>query len=100
MAERDAVQADPGHYTVAAEDDQVRVLRARYGGGERSDLHTHPAVVAIFMTDVHVRFSLSDGSTQEAQGKAGEVLLMPAMTHAVENLAREPFEVVLVERKG
>jgi hypothetical protein len=32
MVERDAVQADPKHYTVEAEDDRVRVLRIRYGG--------------------------------------------------------------------
>jgi hypothetical protein len=31
MAERDAVQADPKHYTVEAEDDRARVLRIRYG---------------------------------------------------------------------
>jgi quercetin dioxygenase-like cupin family protein len=100
MAERDAVQADPQHYTVAAEDDRVRVLRARYGAGEKSDMHAHPAVVAIFVTAAHARFSLEDGSTEEAQGQAGDTLLMPATNHSVENLGTEPFEVILVELKG
>ena len=40
MPERDAVQADPQHYTVELEDDRVRVLRARYGPGEKSVPHS------------------------------------------------------------
>ena len=100
MAERDAVQADPKHYTVEAEDDRVRVLRVRYGGGERSVLHAHPPGVAIFLTDGQVRFNDQGGGPQEVQGKAGEVVLMPATTHQPENLAGQPFEVILVELKG
>jgi oxalate decarboxylase/phosphoglucose isomerase-like protein (cupin superfamily) len=76
------------------------VLRARYGVGEKSDSHTHTALVAIFRTDAQVRFSMPNGSTQEAQGRAGDVLLVPALTHAVENVGKEPFEVTLVELKG
>ena len=100
MAERDAVQADPQHYTIEAEDDRVRVLRVRYGAGERSVLHSHPALAAIFLTDAHVRFNDQGGGPQEAQGKAGEVVLMPATTHQPENLGGRPFEVILVELKG
>ena len=100
MAERDAVQADPRHYAVEAEDDRVRVLRIRYGGGEKSVLHSHPGGVAIFLTDGHVRFNDQGGGPQEAQAKAGEVVLMPATTHQPENLAGQPFEVILVELKG
>jgi quercetin dioxygenase-like cupin family protein len=100
MAERDAVQADPKHYTVEAEDDRARVLRIRYGAGERSVTHSHPAGVAVFVTDAHVRFNDQSGGPQEAQGKAGDVLLMPATTHEPENLGRQPFEVILVEFKS
>lgn len=99
MAERDAVQADPGHYTVEAEDDRVRVLRIRYGGGEKSVLHSHPASVAVFITDARVRFTDDGGNTEEMEGKAGDAILMPATTHLPENLTQEPFEVIQVELK-
>ncbi len=100
MAEPEAVHADPRHYTVEAEDDRVRVLRVRYGGGERSVPHSHPALVAIFLTDAHIRFNDQSGGPQEAQGKAGQVVVMPATTHQPENLAGQPFEAILVELKG
>ena len=100
MAEPDAVQADPKHYTVEAEDDRVRVLRVRYGGGEKSVPHTHQAHVAVFLTDAHVRFNDQSGGPREAQGKAGMVVQLPATTHQPENLAGQPFEVILVELKG
>ena len=86
MAEPDAVHADPKHYTVEAEDDRVRVLRARYGGGEKSVPHSHPAHVAIFLTDAQVRFNDPGGGPQEAQVKAGQFVLLPAMTHQPANL--------------
>ncbi len=100
MAEPDAVQADPKHYTVEAEDDRVRVLRVHYGGGEKSVPHSHPAHVAIFLTDANVRFNDQGGGPQEAQGKAGQVVLLPATTHQPENLAAQPMDVILVELKG
>ncbi len=100
MAEPDAVQADPKHYTVEAEDDRVRVLRVRYGGGEKSVPHTHPAHAAIFLTDAQIRFNDQGGGPQEAQAKAGQVVLLPATTHQPENLAGQPLEAILVELKG
>jgi quercetin dioxygenase-like cupin family protein len=100
MAERDAIQADPKHYTVEAEDDRVRVLRVRYGAGERSVMHSHPANAVIFVTDAHVRFNDQSGGPQEAHGKAGDVMLAPATTHEPENTGGQPFEVILVELKS
>jgi quercetin dioxygenase-like cupin family protein len=100
MAEPDAVRADPQHYSVVAEDQRVRVLRVRYGAGEKSVPHSHPALAAVFLTDAHVRFNAQEAGPPEAQAKAGEVVLMPATTHQPENLAGQPFEVILVELKG
>jgi quercetin dioxygenase-like cupin family protein len=100
MPERDAVQADPRHYTVEAENERVRVLRIRYGGGDKSVPHAHPAGVAIFLTDAQIRFNDQGGGPQEAQAKAGQVVLMPATTHQPENLAGQPLEAILIELKG
>jgi hypothetical protein len=44
----DPVKVDPKHYTVEFENDKVRVLRIKYGPGEKSVMHAHPALVAVF----------------------------------------------------
>jgi quercetin dioxygenase-like cupin family protein len=62
------------------------VLRVRYGAGQKSVPHSHPAVAVIFLTDGHFRFNDQGGGPPEAQGKAGDVMLMPATTHQPENL--------------
>jgi hypothetical protein len=43
--------ADPKHYTVVSENDQVRILRAHYGPHEKSVMHSDPATVAVFLSD-------------------------------------------------
>ena len=100
QGERDAVTADPQHYTVEIENEQVRVLRVRYGPREKSTMHSHPAVVAVFLTDANVRFSYPDGTTEEIPGQAGQIVAMPATTHLTENVLDQPFEVILVEQKA
>jgi hypothetical protein len=52
------------------------------------------------LTDAHIRFTDRDGRAEEIRGEAGQVLPMPATTHAVENLADKTLEAVLVEIKG
>ena len=100
QGERDAVTADPQHYTVEVENEQVRVLRVRYGPREKSPTHSHPALVAVFLTDVRAGFSYPDGTTEEIPGQAGQAVAMPATTHVTENLSDQPFEVILVEQKA
>ena len=97
---QDPVSVDPKHYTVELENERVRVLRIRYGPGEKSEMHSHPEGVLIFVTDAEARFTYPDGKTEEIRGKAGEVAPLAAMTHLPENVSDESFEVVLVELKG
>ena len=47
----DPVQVDSDHYTVELENDDVRVLRIKYGPGEKSVLHGHPASIGIALTN-------------------------------------------------
>ena len=100
VTQQDPVSVDPKHYTVELENERVRVLRIRYGPGEKSEMHSHPDGVIVFLTDAKARFTYPDGKTEEIRGKAGEVAPLPAMTHLPENLSDESFEVVLVELKG
>lgn len=96
----DPVEVDPGHYQVEHEDDQVRVLRIKYGPGDKSVMHGHPASIAISLTGAHVRFGFPDGSTEELTMEVGEVMAIPEGEHLPENLTDNPMEAVLVELKG
>jgi quercetin dioxygenase-like cupin family protein len=95
----DPVQVDSKHYTIDAENDHVRVIRARYGPREKSVMHGHPSLVAVFLTSNHGRFTFPDGRTEERSWKAGESMIMPAEEHLPENLSDNPLEVVLIELK-
>ena len=97
---QDAVTVDPKHYSVEAENDQVRVLRIAYGPGEQSVMHEHPDSVAIFLTGGKVKFTLPDGTSQEVSREAGATQWNAAGKHLPENVAGSPFEVILVELKG
>jgi len=97
---QDPVHVDAKHYTVEFENAQVRVLRIRYGPRERSVMHTHPASLAVCLTDAHGNFTFPDGKTEEFRMTPGQTMFVPAGEHLPENLSDQPFEVVLVELKS
>ena len=97
---QDAVTADPNRYAVELENDDVRVLRIKYGPGEKSVMHGHPRSLGVALTDVHVRFTSPDGSTEEARFNAGDAAWFPETEHLPENLGDQPFELIFVEFKG
>lgn len=98
-AAQDAVKADPKHYKVVFENDQVRVLHITYGPGEKSVMHAHPPNVAVFLTDGLVRFATPDGKSQDVTVKAHTTQWDPGGTHLPANIGDRPFEVMLVELK-
>ena len=96
---QDAVKADPKHYKVEFENARVRVLRVHYGPKEKSVWHSHPAGVAIAVTDVNVKFNLPGGKNQDSNMKAGQTMWTPGGRHLPENMSDSDFEVLLVELK-
>ena len=96
----DAVKVDPKHYTVVTENDRVRVLKVHYGPHEKSVMHSHPASVAVFLSDSTGKFTFPDGKTQEFTSKAGDVMYNAATTHLPENTGDKPFDVIVIELKG
>jgi quercetin dioxygenase-like cupin family protein len=97
---QDPVKVDPKHYKVVSENDRVRVLKFHYGPHEKSVMHSHPALVATFLTDGHAKFTMPDGTSQVRDMKAGDSLWMDAETHLPENLGDAPMDGVLVEMKS
>jgi len=97
---QDPVKVDSKHYKVEFENDQVRVLRITYGPGEKSVMHDHPAAVAVFLNDASARFTLPDGTSQDATMKAGSTQWSDAETHLPQSTSKKSFELILVELKG
>jgi hypothetical protein len=83
----DPLQADPKHYSLEFENDQVRVLRVRFGPHEKGVLHEHKLNhIVVYLTD-------------QAKGKTGEVRLDEPMTHTEENPLDHPVERIAVDLK-
>jgi mannose-6-phosphate isomerase-like protein (cupin superfamily) len=100
LSAQDAVKVDPKHYTVVSENDQVRILKAHYGPHEKSIMHSHPATVAVFLTDAKGQFTFADGKTQAFDVKTGESQYGAATVHLPENTGDEAMDVIVVELKG
>ena len=97
---QDAVKVDPAHHKVEFENDQVRVLRIKFGPGETSVMHDHPCLVAIGLTDSALLFHFPDGSIRNAALKKGQVIVAKPTTHQPENQTSEASEVIVVELKS
>ncbi len=98
-ASEDSVKVDPKHYQVEFQNDRVRILRVKYGPNEKSVMHSHPANVAVFLTDGSTKFTLPDGKTSVTNIKARQAQWADKETHLPENMGGKPFELVLVELK-
>ncbi len=100
LSAQDAVKVDPKHYSVVTENDQVRVLKVHYGPHEKSVLHSHPATVAVFLSDAKGQFTFPDGKKQDFTVKSGDSQYTPAQTHLPENTGDAALDVIVVELKG
>ena len=66
----DSVTADPTHYKVEFESERVRVVRIRYDPHEKSMMHSHPGLVAVYLTDCHLKFTYPDGKDGRYPGES------------------------------
>jgi quercetin dioxygenase-like cupin family protein len=97
----DAVTADPEHYSVEFENDVARVLRIRYGPGEASNMHHHPANCAIFLGDQTTSMETPAGEIMELPAsELGTVMCVDLDEHLPTNAGDGPLELVLLELKG
>ncbi len=95
----DAVTADPDHYTVEYENDVIRVLRIKYGSGETSTKHKHPANCAIHLASTTWSMVAGDGEVTENTTEVGSVECVDAETHTPTNVGDGTGELILVEIK-
>ena len=95
----DPVLVAPKIYKVVAETDRVRVLEARGRPGDKTAMHSHPASVAVALTDCKFRFTAPGEEPAEVALSAGEVMCLPAVHHATEIAGNSKARVVIVELK-
>lgn len=96
----DPLKTDPKRYRLEFENDQVRVIRARYAPRDKGAMHEHVLPrVAVFLTPQRMKVTTPDGKVSELSGEAGRVLKGGAATHIEENLSDRPFEVLVIELK-
>jgi hypothetical protein len=97
---QDAVKADPKHYSVISENDQVRILKVHYGAHEKSVMHSHPNLAVVFLNDAKGQFTFPDGKKKDFAAKAGDAQYEAALTHLPENTGDAGMDLILVELKG
>jgi quercetin dioxygenase-like cupin family protein len=96
----DWVKVDPKRYKVEIENDQVRVVRARYGPHQKGVMHEHPwNYVVAFLTDCKLKVTNPEGESRTATKAPGDVTSGGPTKHIEENLNDKPLEVVVVEFK-
>jgi quercetin dioxygenase-like cupin family protein len=96
---QDPVKIDPAHHKVELENADVRVLRIVFGPGEKAPAHDHPNSVAVFVTDAQNRVMPVGQKPDDTPRKRGDVVLLNAGKHEVENIGKARSEVVLIELK-
>lgn len=85
------------HWTVLAENDDVRVLRYAPEKGAKTPVHSHPSTVLYVVKGGKLRMTMPDGSTRDKEYEAGAALVRAAETHSDE--AVDDVELILVELK-
>jgi len=83
----DPVKVDPKHYKLEFENEHVRVLRIHFGPHEKGETHEHILNRVVFYVN------------DQAAGKANDVRMAGAATHAEENNSDQPADRIAVELK-
>jgi beta-alanine degradation protein BauB len=84
---------------VEINNDQVIVRRYIHQPHSTTPMHSHRPGVVVYLSGVHERSTLADGSSKEVFHKPGDVVWAPARQHTLENLGSTPIEAIEIELK-
>ena len=85
--------------TQLLDNDRVVVKEICMGPGEKMPMHSHPDYVIYSKSPCHVKFTNSDGSSEEVDLQPDQVLFRNKESHEVENLGAGVCDTILVELK-
>lgn len=78
------MKVDPAHHETVLDNEHVR-----YGPGEKSEMHAHPALVAIPLAAAQMRMHMPGGKTEDAPAmKKGAAIFDAGTQHTPETSAR------------
>jgi beta-alanine degradation protein BauB len=97
---QDPVKVDPTHYKVLLDNASVRVLRISYAAGAKSVMHQHPDSIMVSLSDSKVKFTMSDGTTQDQAMANNSAMYAPAGAHLPSNTGATAVSGILVEFKA
>jgi len=86
-------------YKLEIDNPWVRVLRVKHPPHAKVAMQQHPAIVTVFLTDVHEKITGADGKVRNLDRKAGDVNFTEAGKDAEENVSDKPIDAVRIELK-
>jgi quercetin dioxygenase-like cupin family protein len=92
-------QAGPTQAKTILDNSAVSVIRIRMAPHEKTPMHDVTARVVVWLTDAHLRETLSTGKLHYDNAKAGDVEWVPAERHQGENLTDHPIEFIAIVPK-
>jgi quercetin dioxygenase-like cupin family protein len=95
----DLVTAEPEQTRVLLENERIRVLDVRVGAGQKQRMHSHPDHLVYPLSAYRIKHIAKDGSTSIGDRKQGEVVWIPAESHAGENVGERECHVLIIELK-
>jgi quercetin dioxygenase-like cupin family protein len=97
---QDPAKVNAKFITVKVDNARVRVYEVSVKPGEKEAVHSHPASVFYVLEGGKVRNHAPDGTTAEAELRAGDALYREPVTHWAENIGDTTIRLVLVELKN
>lgn len=93
----DVCSVAPKNCKILKETDKIRVIDFTAKKGEKIGMHSHPKMVVYILKAGKTKFTLEDGTTKMTEGKAGDALINPPVTHSQEHMGA--VHAILVEIK-
>lgn len=100
MPVQDPAKVNAKYITVKLDNPRVRVFEATLKPGDKEAVHSHPPSVFYVLEGGKIRNHAPDGTTSEADLRAGDVLYRDPLTHWAENVGNTTVRLVLVELKN
>src|SRR5262249_30916593 len=89
--------AGAAHALLEFENESLSSLLTRWGPGETPPSHPIPSAGLVgWWTDVYLRDTHADGSTEDLRRRAGDIDWIPVQRHAGETPAHEPLEFLAI----
>jgi quercetin dioxygenase-like cupin family protein len=96
----DPLEAGKDIYTKRFENDRVRVSTIHFAPNTSIPMHEHISDHFVYILKPgKLRLTYPDGTSKDAEGKAHDVMWIPAESHSAVNIGGTDFEAIVVELK-